>query len=202
MKLRFNHSSLGDLPPPGVTWRWGDVVGTEDGKVDPVEAHAARSLIEKRDDGRYETTSWLAEYLDDQYSITLTGEPVKTDAAQQALPGIDAGSRAVRADGSGSTAATTSNPGAGRQVSLTGENASAAVAELRAAEAVRVNAAKADQDRESRADGARRVAGQATIATYVDAAVAGGIRRSAGDVYASPVPESVGAPVPSGASIA
>jgi hypothetical protein len=65
MSIRAHREELAGLPPSGCRWRWSDVVGTDEDRVSPKAAHAARGLIDKHSDRTYETTRRLEQYWDD-----------------------------------------------------------------------------------------------------------------------------------------
>jgi hypothetical protein len=123
MKIAYNRSTLHHFPPAGKRWKWGDVVGCEDGKVDPVEAHVVTGYLQRHDDddGRYSVDDRLAEYLDDQHNIELDGSV--TDPQQDTLPGVDSRpARESRVPAVDAGSPRGNNVGSDlRQLSLTGE---------------------------------------------------------------------------------
>lgn len=182
MKIRAHRAELGKLPPSGRRWRWGDVVGTDDDRVAPVAAHAARSLLDKHGDGRYETTHRLEEYLEEKYGIELTGRcedqvrlPIDTN------PSRESARESVVTDGSGATDLARESV----QVGLGGEDASDAVAEQGAREDLERNVAAGKRTSEKH-EAAERDARQATIDAYAGRVRVGPLARRQGDAYTSP----------------
>lgn len=190
MKIRAHRSEIGELPPPGVGWRWTDVVGTSEGKVDPVAAHAARPLITQNDDGTYETTRRLARYMQEKHWIELTGSV--TEPQQATLPGVESsprtGRESVRADGG--TGTDTHGPEGRddevRQLSLTGEDVTEDVHDVQAAETLRRHDESGDQCWCARHERSARDAAQTRLTVFTATAAAGALRRSAGDAYPPP----------------
>lgn len=184
MKIRANRATLHRLPPAGVAWEWCDVVdrsGDGDG-VDPKGAHAVRSFLVKRNDGRYETTEELEEYLREKYSIELEGEV--SSLQQSTLPGLsdDRGEPETETR----TATTSSSlPTTTRfvQVDLEGEDAEDDVDEVRAQERIETRSEmRADAAKHEKAGRDTRQAELHTFNTKRRLRV-GRFSRRAGDTY-------------------
>ncbi|WP_162991534.1 hypothetical protein [Halostella salina] len=186
MRIMYNRETLHHFPAPGKRWRWSDVVGNGEGKVDPKEAHVVSAYLVKHDDGRYSVDQRLEEYLDEKYSIELEGSV--TDPQQDTLPGVDSGPsrESVRADG-GTDGPRDDHGRELRQVSLTGEDVTDDARLAQARETMRERDRISDQDWCGRAGRAVRDAEQRRLTAFMDAG-AGVFHRATGDVYSGPSP--------------
>lgn len=196
MRILYNRDTLHHFPPPDRRWKWGDVVGKSEGKVDPSEAHVVSAYLQRHDDddGRYSVDRRLAEYLDDQHSITLDGSV--TDPQQQTLP-VDTGpereSRVLAADLDPRRERT----GAGsRQLSLSGEDVTDDVRLAGAAETMRERDRVSDLNWDGRAGRAVTDARQGRLTAFTHTGVFGALREQTGEVYSGPSPRALSQEVP------
>ncbi|WP_226007378.1 hypothetical protein [Natrinema salinisoli] len=187
-KIRHNRSTLHRLPAPGVRWRWGDVVDDygdgDDAKVSKKDAYAVKPLLRKVDDGVYETTERLAEYLDDMWGIEVGANG---GAGQSRLPVETAvtGESRTLTDGSGSPP---DSGGERRQAALDGSDATADVRAVAVQEDPRVIGAY-KRNPSPKHDTAAQDAGQAGLDAFTVTGDAGAVP---GDVDAFTVTEWVG----------
>ncbi|WP_135533241.1 hypothetical protein [Halostella pelagica] len=172
-----------EFPPSGRRWAWTDVVGDRDGKVDPKAAHAALPLIDRHeDDGTYEVTRRLEDYLAEQWSIECTG--TVTAPEQSTLPGTTGtdGRARRRSDGG-------SSPRVTGQATLTGRTLRADAFEDQAGSDARTTFERVMETRAGEARARGDVPdSQTTLAEYTRPAYR--VREPAGDVYSSPSPRT------------
>lgn len=189
MIVRAHKTALGEFPPPSARWRWSDVIGTGDSRVDPKVAHAVRGCLVRHDDGTYSTSKRIAEYLREKHQIKMTGSPVP--AEQATLPGTpapEASPGAVRLSPGDNNADTSPSPrdsatAPGWQVSLDG-------ARVHADQLTAATMAEDDRTTDERIDAAHsqseRAAQdeyQASLSAFVEVRMAGRFGRPVGSVY-------------------
>lgn len=163
-------------------WRWTDVVGTEPGKIDPVDAFRIRELLNREVlDDHYEDTwfevPWeLAEYVEKKYDVEV-GESDPQTRLDTGTPGRPAASR-VQTDGS-----RRDDDSCGVQVTLTG-NVASTTSRLTTADRVNKSQAGAAAS-ESRTDRVEDDAGQVGLAVAYAASrvTVGRLTRPTGQVY-------------------